>query len=127
MSRPGWLLFASSVVPLLAATRANRHMSLVHSVGWAWAAWLIWAAALALGGRVWGYAALCLTGCAGVAVLGARRPGAAAERVRPPVVGVPRPLWRGLGPAAARAVQPGGRQRGLGRGARLARVAGRRG
>ena len=77
MSWPGWLLFASTALPLVAATRANFRTSLIHSIAWAWLAWLGWAAALAIGG-VYGYLALCLTGCAGVAVLGARWPGAAA-------------------------------------------------
>src|SRR5205823_2401254 len=72
-------------LPLFAAWRANRHTTLLQAVYWAWAAWAAWLLALvALGqgdvedtalGR---HLALALTGCAGVAVLGARRPGVAA-------------------------------------------------
>ncbi len=66
------------------ARAANRETSLFQAVHWAIAAWAAWVAALvvALG---WGpdpflarYFALCLTGCAAVAVLGARRPGVGA-------------------------------------------------
>src|SRR5262245_13163154 len=71
----------SSAFPLIAAWRANRRTTLLQSVYWAgaaWAAWMLTFVALALGhaeantGR---HVALTLTGCAGVAVLGARRPG----------------------------------------------------
>ena len=41
-------------------------------------AWLVWSTALWHPTVSWRYTALCLTGCAGVAVLGARRPGVAA-------------------------------------------------
>jgi hypothetical protein len=67
--------------PLARAWRANRRTPLKHAVGWAMAAWAGWVAAAAwpgAGGGLTVYLALCLTGCAGVAVLGARRPGAAA-------------------------------------------------
>jgi hypothetical protein len=73
------------IYPLAQALRANRRTTLRQPLLWtllAWAAWLgvAWS-------RVWrpeveepsaAYLALCLTGCAGIAVLGARRPGAAA-------------------------------------------------
>src|SRR5438105_232827 len=80
-----WLMFWAGAYPLWRAWRANRRTSLVHAVNWtiiSWAAWgLAWATdflyppALAVVAR---YGALCLTGCAGVAVLGARRPGVGA-------------------------------------------------
>lgn len=76
------LLFLTSFYPLLKAWRANRRTALVHAVIWAFVAWAGWGgtflleefgdAELTLLGR---YVALCLTACAGVAVLGARRPG----------------------------------------------------
>lgn len=65
-----------AAVPLAIATWANRRTTLVHALAWAWAAWLGWfSAACAVMPPSIGIA---LTGCAGVAVLGARRPGAAA-------------------------------------------------
>jgi hypothetical protein len=73
-------LIAAGVVPLLLAWRSRRATSLAHALVWAIVAWLSWGLAFLLGdteiagldpGR---YCALCLTGCAGVAVLGARRP-----------------------------------------------------
>ncbi len=72
--------------PLWRAWRGSRRTSLAHAVAWAVAAWAAWggrtAAALAAGragdSPTAGYLALCLTGCAGVAVLGARRPGVGA-------------------------------------------------
>src|SRR5437764_12294899 len=82
-----WLSCAivlTAVFPLVGAWRANRHTTLLQAVFWAggaWAAWLLTLVALARGdeeaipGR---HLALALTGCAGVAVLGARRPGVRA-------------------------------------------------
>lgn len=70
------VLFAA--IPLIRATLANRRTALIHALAWLWAAWLAWAyAALS---PSWGrcYLAAALTGCAGIAVLGARRPGVAA-------------------------------------------------
>jgi hypothetical protein len=68
------------------AWQANRRTSLSHAVCWLAAAWVAWGALLvsrspgdmAPGFDLPRYLALCLTGCAGVAVLGARRPGVAA-------------------------------------------------
>ncbi len=65
-------------LPLAWAAWANRRTTLLHALAWAAAAWMAWILAAAMTMVVWRYAALCLTGCAGVAVLGARRPGAAA-------------------------------------------------
>jgi hypothetical protein len=83
----------SAGLPLAAAWRHNRHTSLVHALAWATVAWLAW-----LGTAICGvapYPALCLTGCAGVAVLGARRPGAAAWHfvVGGLLVVLLRPVW----------------------------------
>jgi hypothetical protein len=70
------LLLASAAYPLWKAWQANRHTSLAHALAWAWAAWAAWLAAFMFSddGTLARYVALSLTGCAGVAVLGARRP-----------------------------------------------------
>lgn len=80
-----WLVaaaLASTAFPLVQGHRALQRSTLLQAHTWASAAWLLWLlvyVADALGdaaivplGR---YLALCLTGCAAVAVLGARRPG----------------------------------------------------
>lgn len=79
------LLLLTGAYPLAKALRANRSTTLRQSLLWAFLAWSAWT------GVAWSrvlrpqadeplatYAALCLTGCAGVAVLGARRPGVTA-------------------------------------------------
>jgi hypothetical protein len=77
------LILLTGTYPLWRAWRANRRTSLVYALLWAAAAWVAWTTAVwvaALGD--WGqtetarYVAFCLTGCAAVSVLGARRPGA---------------------------------------------------
>lgn len=79
------MLMLTGVYPLARALRANRSTTLRQPLLWALLAWSAWVGVA--WGRVlrWGeeqglavYAALCLTGCAGIAVLGARRPGMAA-------------------------------------------------
>jgi hypothetical protein len=79
------LILLSGLYPLARAWRANRRTPLKHAAGWALAAWAAWVAAAAVAvawpgadGGLAVYLALCLTACAGVAVLGARRPGAGA-------------------------------------------------
>ncbi len=79
------LALTMAAYPLFRAWRANRQTPLLQSVLWAagaWVCWLLVFAGAALGhedeiafGR---YLALSLTGCAAVAVLGARRPGVRA-------------------------------------------------
>jgi hypothetical protein len=79
------LVYLSGIYPLVRAGWAVRPTSLAHAWIWAAIAWLTWGLVLALApaadaatlhaGR---YLGLCLIGCAGVAVLGARRPGVAA-------------------------------------------------
>lgn len=65
--------------PLARAGAANRATTLRSALGWAALAWSAWTGALwDEGSLLLPYLALCLSGCAGVAVLGARRPGAAA-------------------------------------------------
>src|SRR5262245_37385713 len=76
------LLFVTGAVPLWYAWRANRQTSLLQAVNWAVTAWTVWGLSVAASGTVPGwllrYLALSLTGCAAVAVLGARRPGVMA-------------------------------------------------
>jgi hypothetical protein len=99
------LLLVAGVVPLGAAWRANQRTSLSHALLWTAAAWAAWAATAGgetLAGRALPaaeYAALCLTGCAGVAVLGARRPGVGTWNfvLAGLLVVLLRPLWEGLG------------------------------
>lgn len=73
-------LFIAGFYPLLRAWQANRQTSLAHAVLWTGSAWFAWGWALLLGAPLqaglepWRYLALCLTGAAGIAVLGARRP-----------------------------------------------------
>jgi hypothetical protein len=73
-------LIVAGLVPLILAWRSRRATSLAHALVWAIVAWLSWGLAFLIGDAEragvdpWRYCALCLTGCAGVAVLGARRP-----------------------------------------------------
>src|ERR1700692_2142289 len=73
-------LIIAGALPIVRALWANRGTSLLHALIWTLLAWLSWGVAFLLddaenavmpAGR---YCALCLTGCAGIAVLGARRP-----------------------------------------------------
>ena len=72
------LFYLSSIYPLARAWRANRASTIVHALNWSAAAWLAWfgasLTATAESAAILRYLALCLTGCAGIAVLGARRP-----------------------------------------------------
>jgi hypothetical protein len=77
------LLLLSAGWPFWRLWQANRHTALAHTVLWAGAAWVAWSLNIWL--RVLGppsrfamYLALCLTACAVVALLGARRPGVVA-------------------------------------------------
>src|SRR5262249_21122194 len=74
-------LFLIGLYPLAQAWWANRRTSLFHAVTGGVGGWLGWLRALVFAERAGNrgvdpprYLALCLTGCAGVAVLGARRP-----------------------------------------------------
>jgi hypothetical protein len=75
------LILLSGLYPLWRAWRASRQTPLRHALLWALAAWAAWLPVVAIGtpaGTLTRYLALSLTGCAGVAVLGARRPGVGA-------------------------------------------------
>ncbi len=77
-------LMLTAALPLWRAWDANRATTLRHALAWATAAWAAWIAALLAADLAppWAatarYLALALTGCAGISVLGSRRPGAAA-------------------------------------------------
>jgi hypothetical protein len=79
------LVWLTGIYPLGRAWQANRQTSLLQAVYWAIAAWAAWGFAIAstvnwplLSATASCHVALSLTGCAVVAVLGARRPGASA-------------------------------------------------
>ena len=79
------LLLCNGYYPFWRVWRSNRATTLRQAIGWAGCAWLAWIAAAWVSAawpvvdvRLPRYVALCLTGCAGAAVLGARRPVAGA-------------------------------------------------
>jgi hypothetical protein len=79
------VVFMVGIYPLAKALRANKATTLWQSLVWAVAAWVAWIGVAWLrvlrpgvAEQLGAYGALCLTGCAGIAVLGARRPGASA-------------------------------------------------
>jgi hypothetical protein len=79
MAAAPWFVIISALYPLMIALRANLSTSLVFAIGWAILAWTTgWLLSLWSDSSLLTYAALALTGCAGVAVLGARWPGASA-------------------------------------------------
>ena len=86
------VLFAFGTGALVRAWPVTRGTAMFHALHWGFAAWLAWAIVICLRLPQLNlkmiashpepgiYLALCLTGCAGVAVLGARRPHVAADR-----------------------------------------------
>jgi hypothetical protein len=79
------VIHVASLYPLACAFRANRQTTLTYALWWTALAWIAWGSVFLMGWirpnaySVWAsYLALVLTGCAGMAVLGARRPGVAA-------------------------------------------------
>jgi hypothetical protein len=78
MSLAGWFVLVSDAIPLGIALNANRTTSLIHSTCWSVAAWLSWVVAFLSNSMATVPVALAMTACAGVAVLGARRPGSVA-------------------------------------------------
>ena len=94
---PTWnLALLAGFYPLLVAWRSSAGSTIRHALGWAVAAWAAWCVGVS---AEWRYVALCLTACAGVAVLGARRPGAGAWHfvVAGLLVTLMLPLLTGLG------------------------------
>lgn len=86
--------------PLVRAWRGARGSTLRHPLMWAAVAWGAWCLAAFLDWpRGWRYLALCATACAGVAVLGARRPGAGAWHfvVAGLLAALCRPFLEGMG------------------------------
>jgi hypothetical protein len=87
MAELGLILVISGFYPIGRAWRANRQTSLRQALAWFAAAWVLWGCVFLDGkvstepGTITPYFALCGTGCAGVAVLGARRPGVDAWNI----------------------------------------------
>lgn len=77
MNEPGMLhlMWALSFAPFVFAWRDNAGTTIRPTLVWAVAAWLAWGVALAAPTMLARFVALSLTGAAGVAALGARRPG----------------------------------------------------
>jgi hypothetical protein len=100
------ILLLTSIYPLAVAWRTNAGTTLRSALCWAFAAWATWGIALFVGDlrpggteKIFRYAALCVTGCAAVAVLGARRPGVGAWNfvVLTLLVALMLPIAEGLG------------------------------
>jgi hypothetical protein len=72
------MVLATGFFPLYRAWRATAGSTLRHAVAWAAVAWATVCLAAWLGAAAISYLAVSLTACAGVAVLGARRPGSTA-------------------------------------------------
>jgi hypothetical protein len=70
------LALLTDFFPLLRALAANRRSTARFAILWAIAALAFWLVAASADSAPAAYAALALSGCAGVMVLGARRPGA---------------------------------------------------
>jgi hypothetical protein len=97
---PAWgLLLLSGFYPLYRAWRGAAGTTLRWSIAWAALAWAAWCAAVSADSPALRYLALCLTGCAGIAVLGARRPGVKAWNfvVAGLLLAFCRPFLEGLG------------------------------
>ncbi len=75
MGAATWLIIISAIIPLMRAGSTNRSTSLIHAIGWAMVAWCGWLVSAVAGSLATAYLALVLSGCVGIAVLGARRPG----------------------------------------------------
>jgi len=79
------VLLLTGFYPIRRAWHGNRRTTLRHAISWGGGAWTAWCLAACVSAAWPGthstlarYFALCLTACAAVAVLGARRPGVAA-------------------------------------------------
>ncbi|MCX7700816.1 MAG: hypothetical protein N2039_08045 [Gemmataceae bacterium] len=72
------VVISSAAIPILWGWWVHRRTTLAHSFFWIAMAWFAWWVSSRSEGPSWRYLAVCLTCCAGVAVLGARRPGVTA-------------------------------------------------
>jgi hypothetical protein len=79
------VILAAGAIPCWRAWAANRTSSLSHAVAWAILTWISWTALAFFRTTAWTnyldalhFVAICLTACSGVAVFGARNPGAGA-------------------------------------------------
>ncbi len=72
------VVLLSAALPLALGWWANRRTTLGHTFFWITLAWLAWLGASWNREGWWPYLAVSMTCCAGVAVLGARRPGVTA-------------------------------------------------
>src|SRR5262245_34705462 len=99
MDQLGAILLLTGLYPFYRGWRALEATTMRHALLCALTAWLAWVLAWGVGGAELQYLALCLTACAGIAVLGARRPGYVAWNFV--VVGLLlvlcRPFLHGLG------------------------------
>jgi hypothetical protein len=103
----GWweVLALAAGLPVLLAWQGCRGWTLRQALLWAWGAWSAWVLAGSLPvlgveeSRLASWLALCLTACTGVAVLGARKPGAGVWHfvVFGLLAALLRPVLEGLG------------------------------
>ncbi len=94
------LLLIGGFYPIYRAWRGSTGSTLRHAIAWGVLAWTIWCSAVLVeGSQTFRYLGLCLTACTGVAVLGARRPGAMAWNfvVAGLLAALCRPFLEGLG------------------------------
>jgi hypothetical protein len=93
------LSLVSGFYPIYRGWRGTAGTTLRHAVVWGALAWAGWCGAVLLLSPALRYLALCLTACAGVAVLGARRPGVGAWNlvVAGLLVALCRPFLEGRG------------------------------
>ncbi|MFO0878277.1 MAG: hypothetical protein U0840_13075 [Gemmataceae bacterium] len=108
MDRLYGLLLLTGLYPWWRAWRATTGTTLRGPLVWLLTAWLWWVGmAVGPGGREGHYVGLCLLGAAGVAVLGARRPGAAAWNgvVGGLLAALALPLVQGMGALRAEPAQ----------------------
>jgi hypothetical protein len=99
VNEPWGLFLVGGFYPFYRAWRGTSGITLRHAILWGGLAWIAWCIAVLTRSTSGQYLALCLTACAGVAVLGARRPGVGAWNavVAGLLVVLCRPFLEGLG------------------------------
>lgn len=70
------LVICSSAWPMFRLWQGTMDTTLRPAVYWAIVAWCCWGGLTVIDTPLWNYVTLTMTGCVGVAILGARRPGA---------------------------------------------------